>query len=346
MTPDLSALTLDDWEELWHRNQSKVKRMSDIALGDIAKPPPLIHGLLLDQTLTMLSSEPFSGKTLLTLAIAIALDSGSPLFSHYQIRERKKILYIGQDAPSWDYAEQTRKLLRGYSLSPEALQKLDIDMMLNEGINFFDPKSLKLLQDWHEVSKFNVLILDTLASMHGGNENDTREMGILMAMLKEIRDKLRCCVIFTHHTAKPSQGVVRSENYSARGASVISGSIDFHLALKREGDLDRIKLRLPKGRGAERMDKLAYFDIVEDLTPSGEVAIRLVTPNPADTRTGGLLAALATGPKTRAELVSSMASRESALTPIQVGYTTDNSLTSLLRAGKVKKSARGVWELA
>ncbi len=190
---------------------------------------------------------------------------------------------------------------------------------------------------------FNVLFLDTLASVHGGNENDTREMGILMSMLKEIRDKFRCCIIFTHHTAKPSQGLVRSENYSARGASVISGSIDFHLTLKREGDLDRIKIRMPKGRGAERLDKLSYFDIIESADADGNISIRLATPNSNDTRTGRLLAALGKGPMTRSELISVLSSE---LAPVPAGYATDNSLTSLLRAGKIKKTARGTWALA
>lgn len=290
----------------------------------------------------MVSAEPFTGKTLLSLAIAIALDTGRPLFSHYHVREPKKVFFIGQDAPSWDYAEQTRKLIRGYALSRPEIDRLDLDMMLNEGLNLFDPGSWKLIQEWWTVSKFNVLILDTLASLHSGDENSTRDMGILCAMLKEIRDKMHCCVIFTHHSAKPLQGVHRSENYSARGNSVISGSIDFHLVLRREPELDRVKLRFPKGRGAERMDKLTYFDIKEDATPEGEPMIRLVVPQ-ANSLNTQIIAALTAHSMSRAELISSI--HDPTTNSIQLARMVDNSLTGLERSGQVKRLGRGTWSL-
>lgn len=287
----------------------------------------------------MLSAEPFSGKTLLTIAIALALDSGRPLFNHYQIRERKKVLYLGQDAPSWDYAEQLRKLVRGAELNPP---DLDIDFMLNQGINFFDPKSLQLLQDWHSVSNFNVLILDTLNSFHSGDENNTRDMGVLCSMLKHIRDHLRCAIIFTQHTSKPSQGVARSDNYSARGSSVIVGSIDFHIHLRRDSERDRIKIRFPKGRGSERMDRLTYFDIEDATTTLDEPALRLTVPELASSVRNELI--LSSLPTTRAALVARLRAGDTSLTLSQAQYSIDNSLTCLQRAGRIKKTGRATWE--
>jgi hypothetical protein len=93
---------------------------------------------------------------------------------------------------------------------------------------------------------------------------------------------------------------------------------------------------MPKGRGAERLDKLTHFDIIEDFV-DGEPTVQLVAPNPNTTREDHLLAALASGPKTRNELIIS-----SNTNP----YSVDNSLTSLLRAGKIKKIARGTWKLS
>ena len=343
---DLSALSYDEWEEAHQREQKRVKRMSELALGDIPKPPPLIHGLLLDKTLTMLSSEPYTGKTMLTLAIALALDSGRPLFGHHQVRERKRILYLGQDATSWDYAEQSRKLIAGYSLTPEEIDNLETDLILNTGMDLLEPKSLKSIQDWHTVSNFNVIILDTLASMHSGDENSTRDMSVICAILKSLRDSLKCAVIFTHHTAKPSQGVARSANYSARGSSVIAGSIDFHLHLRRDGSSERIHINMAKGRGSGGMNRSSFFDIVEDLTPGGVESVKLVSPSVSPFTDGHIISELGSGPRTRSRLIEVVQTKSPiAISRLTAASLTDNALAALSRAGKVAKAGRATWSL-
>lgn len=339
-----ATLSYEDYEEQHLRHQNKVKTLDDVVLGSIRKPPPLIHGLLLDKTLTMISAEPFSGKTLLTIAMTVSLDAGLPLFDAYAVENRRKVLYMGQDAPSWDYAEQARKICRGHGLSLEQTHNLETDMLLNEGVNILDSDFLKRLQEWHNVSHFNVLFLDVLSSFHNADENDTRAMGVVMQILKRIRDQFLCAVIFTHHTAKP-MGNDRSLNYMARGSSTIAGSIDFHLSLRRESaTADRIRLRMPKGRGAEGLDALTYFDIVDVPHPDGP-AIRLVVPDTTATRTGRILDFIKTRKSaSRQEIITSVSASEPLLTGTKPTTATDNALALLSRAGKIKRAGRGIWE--
>lgn len=263
--PDLAALTIEEYAEEYLRSQNRIRRGVDFLHGLVQRPPALFHGLLPERTVTMISAEPFCGKTMLTLAMALSLDSGQPLAGKFTPRDRHRVLYLGQDAPTWDYAEQFRKLGRGMSVNPDLVE---IDFLLNEGGSLTDRTFLAGLQAWHEEVGYSVIIFDTLAAFHDLDENDSRQMGAIMAILKKLRDKLACTVIFTHHTRKPSPDGVVSANYAARGSSVIAGSIDFHIALHRSSG-NRIRLSLPKGRGSEKLGPEAGFYISEGDSQAG-----------------------------------------------------------------------------
>jgi len=260
LTQDL-AQSIDDYAEEYLRQQSKIRRGLDFFHGLVKRPPPLFVGLIPERTLLMISAEPGCGKTALSLAAALALDTMTPLLGTFAPRERRRTFFLGNDAPDWDYAEVFRKLGRGIGLSTAQQDDCQVDFLTNEGGSLTDKRFLAVIQKWHEEVAYNVVIFDTLASFHDLDENDTRQMGAIMAILKRLRDSFNCTVIFTHHSRKPSGDEPMSANYSARGNSVISGSIDFHLHLRRSAN--KIRMSLAKGRGSEKLPADAAFEILE-----------------------------------------------------------------------------------
>jgi AAA domain-containing protein len=261
--PDLSGMSFDEYAEEYLRQQTRIRRGMDCLQGLIPRPPALFEGLMPERTITMISSEPGIGKTFFTLAMCHCLDQGKPLLGKFKAREKQRVFFLGQDAPDWDYDEQFRKLARGMDI-----HETEVDFLTNGGGSFTDRSFLLELQKWHDMVGYRTIIFDTLASFHELDEKDPRQMGGIMAILKRLRDQLGCSVIFTHHVRKPSDTPM-SGNYSARGSTVIPGSVDFHISLRRAGG--RVLMEMAKGRGSEKLDLLAGFIIEESDIKEGPV---------------------------------------------------------------------------
>lgn len=225
--------------------------LSEITSGKIIPPPWLLGpsnpledmGLLRSKTITMVSAEPFTGKTMLMLGVTLGLASGRGALG-YPAAPGHRVLFLGQDAPTWDYWGQVRKLWLG--LGQPAIPQGSAFFFLNRGWKINDPGFDGFLTETIRLYGITVLILDTLLQFHDAEENSNKEMRVVMDLLKSWRDK-GLTIIFSHHTGK-TQGI--SGNYAARGASVISGSVDFHLQLGSRGNV--ISLGLPKRRGGAK----------------------------------------------------------------------------------------------
>lgn len=334
MTPDLIE---QQAHEEFLRTQRNVLTLRRIADGTIQPPPPLFDGLLLHRTLTMVSGEPYTGKTLFLIATALSLATGKPLLGRFPPKELRRVLFIGQDAPTWDYAGQALKLTRGYGIKPEELEHYEIDLVLNEGIVITEPGFLDWLSQWYEATKFDVLMLDTLLDVHTADENSNSQMRIVMKLLKTIRDKFGCAILFSHHTGKPQVGDARSANYMSRGATVIPGSSDFHFQL-REGK-ECVNLLWPKGRGATGMEPPSSFRIIEEEGPS----LRLEAATDAD-RQGALVAFLSVA-RTRTDIIAAIAQLEPGLGVTRAAKWVDNTLQAMKKKGEVVQEGRGQWRL-
>jgi len=326
--------------EEWLRAKRGALQLSKLADGSIVPPDPLFPGLLLHETLTMVSGEPYTGKTLFLLAAALALATGKPLLGSYTPKELRRVLFIGQDAPTWDYAGQAMKLARGYGIKPEDLKHYEVDLILNEGIVITDATFLDWLNEWYKATKFEVLMLDTLLDVHTADENSNSQMRVVMKLLKTLRDTFNCAILFSHHTAKPMLGDVRSANYLSRGATVIPGSSDFHFQL-RQGK-KHVDMLWPKGRGASGMEPPTGFTINEFLV-DGLPAIRLDAPTEID-RMAVLQGALGEG-TTRALAIAAILKEEPGLGVQRAAKWVDNALQALKTEGKATQEKRGHWKL-
>ena len=324
----------------WDGSTEGVFSLGEIASGKVLPPPPLFSGLLLDNTLTMVTAPPFTGKSMLLAAMAVSLDSGLPLMGRFAPAEGKRVLAFLQDAPTWDYAEQLGKVVRGYGLTKEQQALLETRLVLNRGVQLTDPKFLPMVEEWHKTEPFDVLLLDAFWTLHGLNENDNSQMGYVIGALKRMRE-WGLSIIFTHHDRKPTladSGM--NANYRARGATVISAGVDFHVILRRVRD--RVQIILPKARGG--MESLLYYDMKDTNHPDGP-AVALVTTNLEDTRQGFVLKQLANGPQTRAQLIAAMWKENGDMTRGKVERAVDNDLQLLRSVGKVQNVRHGVWSL-
>lgn len=288
----------------------------------------------------MINAAPYSGKTLLLMAMMIAQDYNLALFNRFSPTFPRTSLFIGGgDAPDWDYGGQARKLMVGYGLDKEKMNLCEIAMLPNEGPKLTDQSFLDWIVQFHNETGFGMLVIDTLLSVHRGEENDARAMGAVMSILKHLRDDLKISVIFGHHDAKNTSE--KADVYKGRGSSVIAGSVDFMLSLQSKKQ--RIKLTSPKHRGGILMESpVVYFDIVEERVDD-EVGLKLVPPT--STREGYILSLLSSEPMARKDISKKLASQEN------ISYATaynavDTILKNLVAVGRVVQKERGIWGIS
>jgi hypothetical protein len=275
------------------------------------------------------------------LGMALALDYNLPLLGQFNPTHPRSVLFIGGgDSPDWDYGALSLKLMRGYSIAPERRAMCGIAVLPYEGFKLTDVASQEWLSEWINLNHPDVIMIDTLLSVHRGDENDNGQMNAVMAVLKALRDKHKITIVFGHHTAKPSQGNAGTGNYAARGASAISAACDFHFQLSKRGD--RVKVLAAKGRGAAMEEPVTYFDISRDLTDEGP-SIKLLAPT--DKKELLLLAALKSGPKSRKELSLVLRPLFPDATEPQLYNAVANNLVMMKARRLVKSPSRGVWSL-
>jgi hypothetical protein len=315
-----------------------MRSIAGILGGEAPKPPALVHGFLPAETLILVSAEPYTGKSIFCLDLALALATEQPVLGRYAPNGQKSVLFCGQDSPDWDYAEQVRKLARGRGLGQQAAEIMPLDLWFNGGWDLLNPAFLHTLEEWQHEHPVDVVIIDTLAAFHSADENLAREMGVVMTILKRLRDRFRWTIILTHHVSKPVAGDERSLNYRARGSSVISGSIDVHLSLARRKDM--VQIRMPKGRGATPIDKSLGFTIGEDEDEQGVESVRLLVPPQQDSIPSLILSRLQlSSPASRGELVAFVKSRQPEIRATAV----DNALALMKRTERVSNPQRGTW---
>ena len=85
-----------------------------------------------------------------------------------------------------------------------------------------------------------MVIVDTLNRvMHGGNENDSSDMGSVISNAKRIEDAFQCAVMFVHHSGK-------DETKGSRGHSSLKGAMDAEISILRSDDIRTMKIEKQK----------------------------------------------------------------------------------------------------
>lgn len=304
-------------------------------LANIPEPPYLIDGFLRQHTLTLLSSEPHVGKTMFMLDMMLCMEKKLTYLKTFDVVSPSSCLFLGLDSPKWDLASQLRKLAVGHQISGYDLELFDSRAICRRDAKILitDNTFVEYAQYMRQLYGIDVLFIDTLRRVHSHNENDSGEMSYVMEKLESLVDDHGFTVILATHTAKPGLAE-RSTNYSARGSTVISGSVDFHyhLSLNRDGNV------VLNGSAKRRGESKGSGDLIIKMVdlPGPGIVLEPIAPAEQDAEPQ-ILAALAHGKLTAKDLVDKTG----------IGYwKIQKSLTNLLAKGRIIRPSRGVWELA
>jgi hypothetical protein len=173
------------------------------------------HGWLPRQGKALIYAPAKAGKSYLSLQLARAIGSGQEFLGMPTTQGR--VLYL--------QFEMGLEILQ--SRMKETGQDYD---------NVFVDTSFSMKLDKDSEQKYlkaamlairpDVLILDPLRPVISGDENEAKDMGILVDFLDEIIEEFNCSILVIHHAGKDIQR-------GSRGSSVFEGWVDAYIAMKK-----------------------------------------------------------------------------------------------------------------
>lgn len=232
-------------------------RFTLLSPADLAALPPLrwrVRGVLPAEGLAALYGPPGSGKSFLALDLLAAIAEGRAWFGHTVTT--CACVYVGLEGEA-GVAQRVQAYLARHG-TPGGLRVV---------LNGLDIRRADDRQELAEAIRAagmagGLLCVDTLnRSAPGFDENDAREMGLIIEAMKALQSELGGLVLVVHHTGKDS-------SRGLRGHSSLLAALDCVLEVNREGE--RREWKLAKAKDGDD-DKTQPFrlDVVE-LPPDAE----------------------------------------------------------------------------
>ena len=266
-------------------------------LARAPRPEMLIPRVLARGGVAVVASPPYMGKTFLALEAMRAVvqaGKGDAFLGHFPVPRAGNVLYLGNDSPDWDIASQFDKLIGLPDPNLYDVGRLidETDMgaygfifepgfMLNDGADaervIDAARSQRSVRDYtrtHDdgevyssVRGTDLIVIDTLRSVHGYEENDNTGMQHVMNLLRYIALQTKASVLALHHFNKGTKESPQASLDRLRGATAIGGAVDTVFALT--GKAPSIAVRVLKHRACPEQGDFTY----EMIESNGDVRL-------------------------------------------------------------------------
>lgn len=199
-------------------------------------------GLITAHGLSMIYGAPGSGKSFITLDMALCQAHGID----WQGMPTKQgdVLYIAGEGVA-GYGKRIKAWKTSHNLGVSGHFH-----MLPVAVNFRDQADIeKLIRSIERLDrKWTCIYVDTLArALLGADENSSQEAGLAVAAADALKHKFECAVVFVHHAGKNSER-------GARGSSAILGGVDASIAVTKDESL--VTMSVQKQKDAELLDDI------------------------------------------------------------------------------------------
>jgi len=207
-------------------HDSDVRRWVVIHASELQNLPPvewIIPGEIPERAIVVLFGPSGSGKSFLSLDYAL------------RIAQSKTVVYMAAEG-EYGYAQRVGAWKTHHKKGEGKLYMClgAVQLMETDDLGSF-LEVIKPLQP-------SLVIVDTLArTMDGRDENSTRDMGLFVRSVEDIKRELDCSVLMVHHTNKGG--------ISERGSSSLRGASDVMIKVQASDDL--IKVECSKTKDAQ-----------------------------------------------------------------------------------------------
>lgn len=218
----------------------KIWTLKELMTTDFGPQDWLIDKLIPAQSITVISGDPESYKTWLTIEIAKSVAAGEPFLSKFNSTQMP-VLFIDE--------ENTPRLLKNRYQLLSVPDGLPISYLSASNFKISNSECMKFVYDLIKNKGVGLIVIDSLIRIHNGDENSARDMSRVYDELKKLR-AMGLSVIVTHHHRKQGFGP-KNVSQSMRGSSDILAGVDVHLAVSAKDKT--ITLIQSKLRGDEKM---------------------------------------------------------------------------------------------
>lgn len=231
----------------------------DTASGAV---PMLVADLLPASSLAFLSSPPKSGKTWLSLALAISIASGRPYLGRFAVPEPAPVLYLALEGSRAALRARIGALSRGIGLDPDSADLRNLHVAYRPaGINLSSADWADELVLQAEHVDAALVIVDVLRRAANVREtgDGAADFADLMRNLSGIADQRRG-LLFCHHFSKGGashEGRSNGDKMAGSGALFAAADVALHIVRSDENarfmqiEADARDLRPPKPFGVE-----------------------------------------------------------------------------------------------
>ncbi|MBL0058268.1 MAG: bifunctional DNA primase/polymerase [Elusimicrobia bacterium] len=198
------------------------KPIGELLNGPEPETDWLVKDLLEKGMIGFIAGEPKLSKSWLGLDLLVALASGTPFMGHFEVAQKRKVLYIQEE----DGAAMVRKRIK-HLMAGRGVAEID-DVLcrcsIRVGFKIDVPEWQAALH--HELATFgpDIVIMDVFNKLHTKEENSQQQMTEVMNAVEGFRRACRCSVLIVHHFRKSGgEGKSSRANQRMRGSSVLSG---------------------------------------------------------------------------------------------------------------------------
>jgi len=202
-----------------------------IVSKEIPRRPWLVPGFLLRRHLSVLVAPPGSGKSLLTLQIALMMATATQWGGWHPRGPIKTLIINSED----DSDEMCRRFAAAVNVmgcdENELRERIAIaDQPENIIIAKSDHRTKTVMRQpafediiaTIKAGKFDVVIIDPFAETFEGDENSNSELKWAAVLWREVARRTNCAVLLVHHTRKYASAGAGDMD-SARGAGALVG---------------------------------------------------------------------------------------------------------------------------
>ncbi len=233
-------------------------------LDQLPKSTPLIDDVLMRDSLAWLHGKPGHAKSFIALDWACCVATGRQWRGH-TVEQSPVLFVVAEGAHGIHERRQAWEITNSTTIEPGRLLFLPVAVQM---LNKLDVPAVAMIAA--EIKPV-LIVLDTQARVTvGADENSSKDMGLYVAAVDQLRLASAACLLTVHHEARAGD--------SLRGSTALEGAATTVIRATKDGTI--VRLDCTKQKDGPEFDPIVA-QLVTVKLPSG--SLRCLVPRPRGT---------------------------------------------------------------